>query len=105
MITKETVAELGRVMRDLDAGEKFLAEIDQELQKESDRIGFHGDTQPARRNCQLGWPSMPGDGYRLYNVEPGLARCVVVAHLADMKAKLVKLNEVANLESDTRRPF
>ena len=37
-------------------------------------------------------------GYRIYNVEPIIARAVIVAHLSDQRAKLEKLNEIARLE-------
>ena len=97
MITRETVSELGRVMRDIEAGEKLLAEVDEQLAKEKDSIGFHGEVRSTARACQLGWPSSD-NGYRLYNVEARIARAVIVAHLADQKAKLEKLNAVARLE-------
>lgn len=98
MITKETVYEIGRVYREIEAGEKLLAQVDEELAKEKESIGFHGEIRSTARNCQLGWPMRDHDGYQLYNVEPKIARSVIVAHLADQKAKLEKLSEVARLE-------
>ena len=98
MISKETVFEAGRIYREIEAGEKLLAEVDAELAKATDSIGFHGEVKNRTRGCQLGWPSMSGDGYRLYNVEAKIARSVIVAHLADQKAKLEKINEIARLE-------
>jgi len=98
MITRETVAELGRVYREIENGEKLLAEVDAELAKETERVGFHGEIRSTARGCQLGWPSSE-NGYRLYNVEAKIARAVIVAHLADQRAKLEKLNEIAKLEA------
>ena len=98
MITLATVKEIYSVYRDIEAGEKLLVEVDAELAKEKDSIGFHGEVQSVARNCNLGWPSMSNDSYRMYNVEAKIARAVIVAHLADQKAKLEKLNEVARLE-------
>ncbi|MDD5305574.1 MAG: hypothetical protein PHS14_20945 [Elusimicrobia bacterium] len=103
MITHETLKELGRVYRDIEAGEKLLAEVDEQLAKQEERVGFHGDIQSSFRCCQLGWPSS-SDGYRLYNVEPRIARAVIVAHIADQRAKLEKLNEVARLEIEAVTP-
>jgi hypothetical protein len=97
MITRETAAALGQAYRELEAGEKLLAEVDAELAKAEERIGFHGEVLSTARNCQLEFPN--GDNsYRLYHVEPRIARAVIVAHLADQKAKLEKLNEIARLE-------
>ncbi len=97
MITKETISELGRVYRDIEAAEGLLAEVDEQLAKQEERIDFHGNVQGPYRRCQLGWPSSDSS-YRLFNVEPKIARAVIVAHLADQRAKLEKLNEVARIE-------
>ena len=97
MITKETADGIARTYREIESGEKLLLEVDKELEKESEKIGFHGEKQQAHRNCQLGWPN--GDnGYRIYQVEPKIAKAVIIAHLADQRSKLEKLNEIANLE-------
>jgi len=98
MITKKTATEIARTHLDIEAAEKLLEEVDKELANEKERRGFHGEINYTARHCQLGWPSLSGDGYRLYSVEPRIARAVIVAHIADQHAKLEKLNMVAALE-------
>ena len=97
MITNETAKEIAQVFREIDQGEALLAEVDKELAQESDHIGFHGDVESTARKCQLGWPSSR-ESYRLYSVEPKIARAVIVAHLVDQRAKLEKLNQIVKLE-------
>lgn len=99
MITQETASAMARLYRELSGAEQFLAEIDAELKKEPERIDHHGEPVHAIRNCQLGWPQGLSESWRVYQVEPRIARAVVVAHIADQKAKLEKLNEVASLEA------
>ncbi len=96
MIKAETVRGIDRIYREIEAGEKLLGEVDEQISKATERIGFHGEPQTTARPCQLGWPDR--DGYRIYNVEPIIARAVIVAHLSDQRAKLEKLNEIARLE-------
>jgi hypothetical protein len=98
MITRETASEIFRVYRDIEAGEILLAEVDAELAKEKDSIGFHGEVRSRARCCQLGWPGNDNNSYRMYNVEVKIARAVIIAHVADQKAKLEKLNAIAQLE-------
>jgi len=106
MITKETASAMARVYRDIEAAEKLLAEVDEGIARSKEQIDFHGEPRSTARPCQLGWPD--GNGYRLYNVEPEIARVVIVAHLADQEAKLKKINAAAILEAnppDTGRPY
>lgn len=97
MITIETIRSIYSVHREIENGEKLLAEVDKELEKQVERIGFHGEVTTSVRNCQLGWPSSDS-AYRIYQVEPRIARAVIIAHIADQRAKLEKLNAVAQLE-------
>jgi hypothetical protein len=96
MIKAETARNIDRVFREIESGEKLLAEVDEQIAKATERIGFHGEPHTTARPCQLGWPE--SNGYRLYSVEPIIARAVIVAHLADQRAKLEKFNEIARLE-------
>jgi len=96
MITEKTARELSRTYREIEAAEKLLTEVDIELAK-GERIGWRGELENAGRRCELAWPTGEASSH-LYNVEPPIARAVLVAHIADQKAKLEKLNEVARLE-------
>jgi hypothetical protein len=96
MIKAETAANIARAYREIDQGQKLLSEVDEQIAKATERVSFHGEVETIVRPCQLGWPD--GNGYRLYSVEPQIARAVIVAHLADQQAKLEKLNEIARLE-------
>lgn len=99
MISVETIKEMGRVYREIESGEKLLAQIDEELKKEKELPDFYGNMKTNARKCQLGWPGITDNSsFRIFQVEPRIARSVVVAHLADQRAMLVKLNELARLE-------
>lgn len=100
MITKETAILIAQAYREIEAGEKLLSEVEKELET-PDRINFYGEVESGKRTCQLGWPS-GRDSYRIYHVEPHIAKAVIVAHLADQRAKLEKLNIVAGLEVSTQ---
>lgn len=97
MITKETADGISRAYREIEAAEKLLTQIDEQLAKEKESRGFHGEINYTARGCQLGWPDR--EGFRLFSVEPQLGRSCVVAHLIDQKAKIEKLNEIAKMEA------
>lgn len=97
MITQNTADEISRAFREVAAAEKLLEQIDEQLAKEKETRGFHGEIGTTARGCQLGWPDR--EGYRLYFVEAKIARACIVAHLADQQARIVKLNETAKLEA------
>jgi len=98
MITRETIAAMSRAYREIEAGEKLLAEVKTELEKDTESIDFNGNPRNTAKRCQLGWP-MNDTTRACYQVEPMIALSVIVAHLADQRARLEKLNEVAKLES------
>lgn len=100
MITKETADGIARAYREIENAEKLLAQVDEQLAKEKESRGFHGEINYTARPCQLGWPE-GRDGYRLFSVEARVARAVIAAHLADQRAALSKLNEYARLETIT----
>lgn len=97
MITKDTASDIARTYREIEAGEQLLAEVEKELAKE-DRPGWAGNPEAGGRRCELGWPMESRGSSRIFQVEPMIARAVIVAHLADQRAKLEKLNAVAQLE-------
>lgn len=104
MIDRETVAEMNRAYREIEAAEKLLETVDEELKKEPDRVDMRGNMVTARRRCQLGFPS--GDNSRrLYHVPPDIARAVIVAHIADQRANLEKLNEFARHQLRKGTPY
>ncbi|MGD9939110.1 MAG: hypothetical protein AB7T74_04835 [Clostridia bacterium] len=98
MISNGTIAAMARAYREIEAGEKLLAEVEAELAKDTESIDFNGRVRDTARKCQLAWPSSESSR-SLYSVEPVIARAVIVSHLADQRAKLEKLNQVARMEA------
>lgn len=98
MITRETANAISRTYREIEAAEKLLLEVDKEIAK-GNALDFHGEERSLARNLQLGWPMMSNGGYQCYQVEANIGRSILVAHISDQKSKLVKLNELAKLET------
>lgn len=97
MISYATAKEIAYAYREIEAAEKLLEEVQQEIDKSGERVDYRGELQRTARNCQLGWP-MSENSHRLFTVEPEIAAAVIKAHLVNQNAKLQKLNEVARLE-------
>lgn len=99
MISQETAGKIWNCYREIAAGEKLLADMEQSA-KECDgdsRYETLKDAFGRRRGIQMGVPS--GDNcHRLLDVEPSLAKSVIRAHIATMHAKLAEANEQARIE-------
>lgn len=101
MLSKETCEKIWHCHREIEAGEKLLADIKETIAKQR-----HDPLPPAlkdhfghRADLQLGIPS--GDSsHRLFKVSFDLAEPVIRTHIANKKADLARLNEVALLEMD-----
>ncbi|RJR46037.1 MAG: hypothetical protein C4576_11450 [Desulfobacteraceae bacterium] len=86
-------------MREIEAGEKLLADMKETREKERTRIGEPTlkDAFGRRRHLELGVPS--GDnGHRIFQVAPQLAESIIRAHIAHKEAELKEANEQAWIE-------
>lgn len=99
MITRETAAAIWSAYREIEAGEKLLA--DMAAERESMKVDRHAPTLRDAfgrvRQLQLGIPH--GDnGHRLLDVSPMLAESVIRAHIEHKRAELAEVNERARIE-------
>jgi len=101
MITKETAEKIWSAYREIEAGEKLLADMAQETS-----CGERDPYAPTLRDAfgrlrllQLGIPSGES-GHRLFGVSPVLAEAVIRAHVSNKRSELVVLNEHARSELD-----
>jgi len=96
MLTKETAMDVALAYREVEAGEKLLAEITEALSRREvpDIRDAFGRPQGG---LQLGVPS--GDnGHRMFNVAWELAKPIIEAHVANARAKIAALSEKARHE-------
>jgi hypothetical protein len=99
MISQDTAAAIWAAYRDIEAGEKLLADIEKERNRN------HLDkSQPTLRdafgrvrNLSLGIPSGE-NSQRLFDVKPELAEAIIRAHIANKHAELAEANERARVE-------
>lgn len=101
MITQETVATIWQAHREIAAGEKLLADMQDERTKPFYDGDKHAptlkDAYGRRRHIEMGIPCGE-NAHRIYNVSPELAESVIRAHIAKQKVALVEANERARLE-------
>ena len=99
MIAQETVMSLAYAHREVEVAEKLLASISEGLSRRQPpdvRDAFGRQSM----GLQLGIPS--GDNsQRLLHVEWALAKPVIEAHIASLRAQIAALNERARVELDT----
>lgn len=96
LISKETATEIAYAYREIETGEKLLAEIVEALDRRQspdirDGFGRHQD------GFQLGVPS-GSNGHRLFNVPWRLAKPIIEAHIAEKRAVVAALTEKAQAE-------
>ena len=98
MVSQETAMLLYAAHREIEAGEKLLADM-AELQKwEPDKYApTLKDAFGRQRHLQLGIPSGE-NGHRLFDVSPVLAASVIRAHIENARTKLAEANERARIE-------
>lgn len=103
MITQDTAAEIWECYREIEAGEKLLADLEAEAAK--DRDHWNKDKfEPRLRDAfgrqtklQLGVPSGE-NAHRLYGVSANLGVSIIRAHIAAKRLVLVEANEKARAE-------
>jgi hypothetical protein len=106
MIRQETAARIWNCYREIEAGEKLLADMAEvEKRYRADKTApTLKDAFGERRHLQLGIPS--GDAcHRLLDVHPDLAKSCIRSHIATKRAQLVEANEQARVELDTVSVF
>lgn len=95
-ISKQTAMDIALAHREVDTAVALLSEIEESLQRRQapdirDAFGRHQD------GLQLGVPS-GSNGHRLFNVPWSLAKPVIEAHIAQQRAVITALSEVARAE-------
>jgi len=99
MVTKETAAMIWSAYREIESGEKLLADIEKE--RKSVQADQHAPTLRDAfgrvRQLQLGIPSGE-NAHRLFDVSPVLAESVIRAHIENKRAELQQANERARIE-------
>lgn len=97
MIKAETARSIAVAYAEIESAEKLLAEIDESL-KRYEEPDIRDDFGRRQGGLQLGVPH-GSNGHRLFNVPWKLARPVIMAHIADQRAQIVALNELAISEA------
>lgn len=99
MITQETAAMIYRAYREIEAGEKLLA--DMKAIREREHIDKTAptikDAFGQRRHLQLGIPSGE-NSHRILDVSPVLAESVIRAHIENKRSELAECQECARIE-------
>jgi hypothetical protein len=98
MITQETAAAIWSAYREIETGNKLLADMQKELRWEHDKTApVLKDAFGRKRHLQLGIPS--GENcHRLLDVPASLAETCIRAHIAQKQKELAEANEKARLE-------
>lgn len=99
MITQETAANIWHAYREIETGEKLLADMKQIREREGlDKMApTIKDAFGRPRQLQLGIPS--GDNsHRILDVAPVLAESIIRAHIENKRAELKQYQEAARVE-------
>lgn len=101
MITQETAALIYSAYREIEAGQKLLADMESIREREHlDRTApTIKDAFGRRRHLQLGIPSGE-NSHRILDVSPVLAESVIRAHIGNKQAELAQYQERARIELD-----
>ena len=104
MLTSETIERIWHCMREIEAGNKLLADMEEVGRQDEKRWEGKSKTEPTlkdafgrRRHLELGVPSGE-NGHRIFQVSPILAGHIIRAHIANKTAELAEANELARLE-------
>lgn len=99
MISKDTVMAIWTAYREIEAGEKLLADMTKERERQDvdKNAPTLRDAFGRVRQLQLGIPSGE-NGHRLFDVSPVLAESVIRAHIQNKRAELAEANERARIE-------
>ncbi len=102
LISLETCMAIYAAYREINAGEKLLADMKAEREKHRfDEVDKYAPTLKdafgRARQLQLGVPSGE-NAHRIFDVSPVLAESVIRAHIEIKRAELVEANERARIE-------
>ena len=99
-ISLDTIKMLYQAYREIAAGEKLLADMEEIRKREHIDDKYAATIKDAfgtRRQLQLGIPS-GNDGHRLLDVSPVLAESCIRAHIEQKRKELSDANERARIE-------
>lgn len=100
MISQETAGQIWNCYREIEAGEKLLADMAStkaERERGESKTKRLRDAFGRERGLTLGVPC-GDDSHRILDVAPDLAVSVIRAHIANRQAELVEANEIARNE-------
>lgn len=99
MITQETAGKIWDCYREIAAGEQLLTDMEASAKeyRHDVRASSLKDAFGKRRHLQLGVPTSDSS-HRILDVAPDLAKSVIHAHIANMRARLAEANEQARIE-------
>lgn len=101
MISKQTAEEIYHCHREIEAGEKLLAEVQEIIQKQKREEHAPGleDVFGRMQVLQLGVPT--GDSSRrLFHVSWDMAEPIIKTHIANKKAQLERVSQRAIVEAN-----
>ena len=96
LVTKKTAMDIALAYREVETAEQLLADISEKMNRREmpDIRDAFGRRQEG---LQLGVPS-GSNGHQLFNVPWSLARPIIETHIANQKAKIAALTELARTE-------
>ena len=104
MISKSVCEQLWHCHREIEAGEKLLADVS-ELAEQNRLARTNNQDEKALKDVfgrdqmlQLGIPSGE-NSHRLFQVSYDMAAPIIRTHIANKKAQLAELNEIARIEA------
>ncbi len=98
MLTNETAYRIAVTYKEIESGEQLLSDVKAAIEK-SEAVDIRDAFGRRVRRIEIGIPS--GDNARrLLHVEYELAVPVIEAHIAQQRAKLKALNEIARVEAN-----
>jgi hypothetical protein len=101
VISLETIRLLYTALREIEAGEKLLADMEAEYRHGDDKYAPRlEDAFGRRRHLQLGIPSGE-NAHRMLDVSPVLAESCIRAHIANKRKEFQDANERARIELNT----
>ena len=105
MITQKTAADIWQCYREINAGEKLLADMEERKKAyPEDKYAQHlKDVFGRGQNLQLGIPCGE-NGHKLFSVSPEMAGAVIRSHIAVKQAELVEINERVRIELASINP-
>jgi hypothetical protein len=96
LVSKQTAMDIALAYREVETAEQLLADITEKL-KRRDTPDIRDAFGRRQDGLQLGVPSGSG-GHLLFNVPWSLARPIIETHIANQRAKIVALTELARTE-------